>query len=131
MDVCNLYGSIPIQEGIESVMSLIHDNAAKIDLFGLSLPDFNKVLTHVLTNNYLRFGQKYFKQTTGIAMGNRMAPPVAISFMHMLESSFLSSLTLRPDFLVRYIDDYFGIWSHGRENLKTFFDKFNTFNPAN
>ena len=34
MDVCNLYGSIPIQEGIESVMSLIHENTAKIDLFG-------------------------------------------------------------------------------------------------
>ena len=130
MDVCNLYGSIPIQEGIESVMSLIRENTAKIDLFGLSLPDVKKLLTHVLTNNYLRFGKDFFKQTTGIAMGNRIAPPVAISFMHVLESSFLSSLTLRPDFLVRYIDDYCGIWSHGVEHLKTFFEKLNNFNPA-
>ena len=63
-------------------------------------------------------------------MGNRIAPPVAISFMHVLESSFLSSLTLRPDFLVRYMDDYCGIWSHGVEHLKTFFEKLNNFNPA-
>ena len=111
-------------------MSLIRDNAAKIDLFGLSPLDFNKLLTHVLRNIYLRFGQEYFKQTTGIAMGSRIAQPVAISFMHILESSFLSFLTLWPDFLVRYIDDYFGIWSHGRKNLKIFFDQFNTFNPA-
>ena len=63
-------------------------------------------------------------------MGNRIAPPVAISFMHVLESSFLSSLTLRPDFLVRYIDDYCGIWSHGIEQLQIFFERFNAFNPA-
>ena len=130
MDVCNLYGSIPIQEGIDSVMTLIHDNVANVDLFGLTLTDFNQLLSHVLTNNYLRFGENYFKQKTGIAMGNRIAPPVAISFMHILESSFLSSLTLKPDFLVRYIDDYCGIWSHGVEQLKVFFDKLNRFNPA-
>ena len=130
MDVRNLYGSIPIQEGIDSVMTLIRDNVAKLDLFGLSLTDFHKLLSHVLTNNYLRFGQAYFKQTTGIAMGNRIAPPVAISFMHILESTFLSSLHLRPDFLTRYIDDYCGIWSHGAQQLEVFFEKFNSFNPA-
>ena len=63
-------------------------------------------------------------------MGSRIAPPVAISFMHMFESSFLLSLTLQPDFLVRYIDDYCGIWSHGIEQLKLFFEKLNSFNPA-
>ena len=130
MDVCNLYGSIPIDEGIEAVMTLIRDNISQINLFGLSLTDAHKLLTHVLSNNFLRFGKQYFKQTTGIAMGSRVAPPVAISFMHSLESSFLSSLTLRPDFLVRYIDDYFGVWSHGLEQLNVFFEKFNNFNPA-
>ena len=54
MDVWNLYGSIPMQEGIDSVMMLIHDNITKIDLFGLSFTDFHSLLTHVLTNNYLR-----------------------------------------------------------------------------
>ena len=130
MDVCNLYGSIPIQEGIDSVMTLIRDNVTKIDMFGLSLTDFHKLLTHVLTNNYLRFGLSYFKQTTGIAMGSRIAPPIAISFMHVFESSFLSSLQFRPDFLVRYIDDYCGIWSHGVEQLKSFFERLNNFHPA-
>ena len=109
---------------------MLTEYLSRIDMFGLSLDDFRKLITHVLTNNYFRFGQQYFRQSTGIAMGNRIAPPVAISFMHVLESSFLSSLTLRPDFLVRYIDDYCGIWSHGIEQLQIFFERFNAFNPA-
>ena len=81
-DVCNLYGSIPIQVGIDAVMNLIKTNLNKINMFGITIDDLRSLLTHVLTNNYVRFNSKIFKQTTGIAMGNRLAPPVAIAFMH-------------------------------------------------
>ena len=83
LDVCNLYGSIPIQQGIEAVVTLLTDNLARVNMFGLTIPSFRTLLDHVLTNNYVRFGSQIFKQTSGIAMGSRVAPPVAISFMHV------------------------------------------------
>ena len=85
---------------------------------------------HVLTNNYLRFNSKIFKQTSGIAMGNRLAPPVAIAFMHAFETSLLSRLSDIPIFYVRYIDDILGVWTYGINRLNHFFNLMNTHNPA-
>ena len=130
IDVCNLYGSIPIREGIDAVMDLIHANFNKINTFNVTLNDIRSLLTHVLTNNYVRFNSKIFKQTTGIAMGNRLAPPVAIAFMHVFETTFLSRLTETPLFYVRYIYDILGVWTHGIDRLTHFFNLMNSHNPA-
>ena len=130
IDVCNLYGSIPISEGIDAVLSLIEANLSKINTFNITLNDIRSLLTHVLTNNYVRFNSKIFKQTTGIAMGNRLAPSVAIAFMHGFETSFLSSLTEVPVFYARYIDDILGVWTHGMDRLNHFFNLMNSHNPA-
>ena len=121
LDVCNLYGSIPISEGIDAVIQLLDKNIAKVNMFGTSLKDVRELLSHVLSNNYVRFGSKTFKQTSGIAMGNRVAPPVAISFMHILETGFMANLTYIPTLYVRYIDDIFGVWTHGIDRLNHFF----------
>ena len=129
-DVCNLYGSIPIQEGIDAVMNLIKTNLNKMNMFGITIDDLRSLLTHVLTNNNVRFNSKIFKQTTGIAMGNRLAPPVAIAFMHYFETSFLSRLKNILIFYVRYIDDILGVWTHGMDQLNHFFNLMNTHNPC-
>ena len=130
IDVCNLYGSIPIQEGIDAVINLIETNISKMNTFNISLDNIRSLLTHVLTNNYVRFNSTIFKQTTGIAMGNRLAPPVAIAFMHSFESSFLASIVDVPMFYVRYIDDILGVWTHGIDRLNHFFNIMNSHNPS-
>ena len=129
LDVVNLYGSIPIQEAIAATIGLIKDNLGKINVYGLSLTDIETLLQHVLTNNFIRFGSNYHKQTEGIAMGNRLAPPIAIAFMHSLESRFVESCYLKPSILLRYIDDYFGIWVHGLKTLLEFYENINNLHP--
>ena len=62
-------------------------------------------------------------------MGNRLAPPVAIAFMHGLESRFVDKCPLKPAVLLRYIDDYFGIWTHGLKSLFEFYENINSFHP--
>ena len=47
-------------------------------------------------------------------MGSRVAPPLAIVFMHALETMFLASPRLQPSLYLRYIDDMFGVWTGGR-----------------
>ena len=130
LDVANLYGSIPIQEGINAVMDLIETNLSKVNTYGTTVKDIRCLLTHVLNNNFLRFDSQTFKQVSGIAMGNRLAPPVAIAFMHSFETAFLSTLTYVPMLYVRYIDDILGVWTHGLDRLNHFVNLINTHHPS-
>ena len=130
VDVANLYGNIPIKEAIESTMKLINKHKEKIDLLSLDLATIEGLLSHCLTNNYVRFGQRYYKQSQGIAMGSRMAPPLAIIFMDAIESMMLSSADLQPSIYMRYIDDIFGVWTHGSHSLDKFLEYLNNFHPS-
>ena len=51
-------------------------------------------------------------------MGTRCAPNYAIIFMAELEEQFLTTLTLKPRILKRFIDDIFIIWNHGESELE-------------
>ena len=62
-------------------------------------------------------------------MGNRLAPPIAIAFMHSLESNFVKNCVLKPSLLLRYIDDYFGVWVHGLKSLLQFYEDINGYHP--
>ena len=114
VDVTNLYGNIPTSEAITATLKLVKRHLDKIDTFGLTIHDIETFLKHCLNNNYVRFGQKYFKQTVGVAMGSRIAPPLAIVFMDAVESLLLTSKDsqYQPATYMRYIDDVLGVWTH-------------------
>ena len=57
-----------------------------IDLCGLSVDDICDLLRECLSNNVFRFGDEFYLQKQGVAMGNPVAPIVAILFMHRLET---------------------------------------------
>ena len=130
VDVNNLYGNIPTSEAIESTIKMLKTHSSKVDLFGLTIPDVKKLLEHCLGNNYLRFGKNFYKQTTGIAMGSRIAPPLAILFMDAVESLMLATDTHQPAIYLRYIDDIFGIWTHGSKSLDDYLQFMNSFHPS-
>ena len=130
MDVQNLYGNIPTDEAVTAVCDMIQEHNDKINLFGLTLDSFKTLLRHCLQNNYVRFGDDFFKQTKGIAMGSRVAPPLAITFMHAIESLILSSPGDQPALYLRYIDDIIGVWSHGGEALDKYHTFVNSFHPS-
>ena len=131
VDVTNLYGNIPTSEAISFTLDLMKRHLDKINLFGLTLKDVKVLLEHCLNNNFIRFGKNYYKQTTGIAMGSRIAPPLAIVFMNAVESLILASdKILQPVLYLRYIDDVIGIWTHGAHALDRFFDFINNFHQA-
>ena len=117
MDVKNLYGNIPTGEGIQAVMELIHEHHDELNLFGLAPDDVEALLSHCLQNNYFRFNQSFYKQSDGIAMGSRIAPSIAIVFMGKFEAMAMEVDRPQPDMYVRYIDDVWGLWTHGSEAL--------------
>ena len=74
-------------EAIASTIKMLQLHKSKINLFDSSIDDIKYLLEHCLNNNFVRFGTKSYRQTNGIAMGNRMAPPLAILFMHSIEAA--------------------------------------------
>ena len=63
-------------------------------------------------------------------MGNKNAPPIPIAFMRSLESNFVQNCLLKPSLLLRYIDNYFGIWVHGLKSLLQFYENINNYIPS-
>ena len=78
----------------------------------------------------LRFGDKFYRQTSGIAMGNRVAPPLAIIFMNSLERQYNTTAVNTPDLYMRYIDDVLGVWTSGPENLRDYLHHINSTHPS-
>ena len=130
VDVVNLYGNIPVQEGIQACMSMLREHEEHINMFSMAPDDIERLLQHCLTQNFVRFGSTYFRQQTGIAMGSRVAPPLAIAFMHILETTFLSSDRAQPSLYLRYIDDIFGVWHHGLPSLLEYVEFLNSVHPS-
>ena len=63
-------------------------------------------------------------------MGSRIAPPLAIIFMDAIETMILSSVHHKPAIYMRYIDDIFGVWTHGSDTLDGFLDYLNSFHET-
>ena len=130
IDVVNLYGSIPISEAIDAVCDTIHEHMQEVDTFGLAPEDIRSLLEHCLNKNVFSFNSEFYRQTLGIAMGNPCAPPIAILFLDRFERQALERAAVKPSFLVRYIDDYAGLWTHGEEALHDFLAYLNSLHPT-
>ena len=113
-------------EGVSAVDEMLKEHQHEIDLCGLSTDDVTHLLTHCLENNTFRFDGDHYKQRVGIAMGNKVAPPVAIIFMHEFEQSAIRNAVLKSDFYGRYIDDSIAVWTHGHEELINFIEYLNS-----
>ena len=118
IDVINLYGSIPVAEAIEAVIEKLCTHVREVDTFGLTPDDVKILLDQCLNENVFSFNDQHYRQKLGIAMGNPCAPPIAILFLDRLERQTLENISQKPKFLVRYIDDYAGLWTHGEQSLQ-------------
>ena len=122
-----LHPRIPINDGIAAVMRVLRQHKSSIDLFDFRIGQVKELLAHVLNSNYLGFGTQVYHQRDGVVIGNNLAPPLplAIQYMHGLESSLLRSAPDSPVLCKRYIDDVFIVWNLGPELQQSFLDHFN------
>ena len=74
----------------------------------------------VLTKNYFSFNDKLYRQKQVTAMGTRMAPSYANIFMKYVETQLIDTSPKKPKIWLRFIDDIFMIWGHGRHALEDF-----------
>ena len=63
-------------------------------------------------------------------MGSPLACILANIFMECVESEFLSLFPLQPALWLRYVDDIFLVWPHGKESFQIFLDGLNQLFPS-
>jgi hypothetical protein len=101
LDVKDMYTSIPPDEAINLLhQRLCFDN---FNYYGLIAVDITELLTAILTSNYFRFNNLYFKQISGLPMGNKLSGLLANVFMEDLETPLIKELSI--PFYKRYVDD--------------------------
>ena len=85
----------------------------------------------VLTLNCFSFGDNYYKQINGVAMGTKMGPSYANLFVGFIENKFFSNYHgPKSDLYKRYIDDCVSATSSSKEELNLFINAVNSFHPA-
>ena len=72
-----------------------------------------EAMTLIMRNNLFCFGDTFWKQISGVAMGAPPACCIAMIYYFIHESNLLPSFSTELQFYRRYIDNVLGIWYHG------------------
>ncbi|EYB85791.1 hypothetical protein Y032_0290g1522 [Ancylostoma ceylanicum] len=122
-DVVSLYTNVNNRNAMDAVVSLYQQHLDQISNMGFSADDIRTMLEAVLACNVFCFNNRIFEQKRGLAMGNRIAPLVAIIFLDHIERNTLTSEIL---FYKRYIDDVFVI-GQTRTDVGSTLERLNSF----
>ena len=71
----------------------------------------------VLKNNVLEHNSECFLQTSGTAIGTKMAPAYANIVMSIFERILLTVSCSKPFVWFPYIDYIFAIWTYGEDKF--------------
>ena len=116
IDVKSLYTNIPHIEGIQALNRTLEET--NIHLMKKLL--ICRLANLVLTKNYFTFNKKLCRQIQGTAMGTRMAPSYANIFMKYVEIQLIETSPKKASLWLRFIDNIFLIWVHGKQALEDF-----------
>ena len=120
MDVSSLYPNIDHEEGVKACEYAL--NKRKTPLISTSV--LTGLIMTVLKSNTLKFGEQFFHQIKGTAMGTPMAVNFANLFMAKFETEMLADYKKKLKRIstvwLQYIDDIFFTWDYDETSLKHF-----------
>jgi hypothetical protein len=125
LDVTSLYTNIPNEDGIAAIAKLLNESPDP----DMPTPFLLKLLKLVLSKNYFIFNGEFYLQIGGTAMGTKLAPSYACSFLGDHENTLLANYPLQPDHFLRFIDDLYFEWIHGEDELLKFIQYLNDGHP--
>ena len=127
LDIESLFPSIPLDETIRYATEVFLKNSGQ----KLNKSQVEKLFKYCTKNITFKFGDFYFKQLNGIAMGSPLAPALAEVFLTKIENEYINnpSNPLGILFYYRFVDDIFVILPEN-EDENEFLKKFNSFHKS-
>ncbi|EYB87792.1 hypothetical protein Y032_0257g404 [Ancylostoma ceylanicum] len=101
-DVTSLYTNVQNSEALQALSEMLNLHGSHLETYGLSRTRLLSLIKECLSCNIFKWSGRYFAQVRGLAMGQRLAPVLAICFMSRIEAPVLARL---PIMYCRYIDD--------------------------
>ncbi|VDL82279.1 unnamed protein product [Nippostrongylus brasiliensis] len=95
---------IPKDYAMQAVHEILVEHQGQLNLYGLNRAQVMTLTNECLQCNVFRWSNNYYKQVSELAMGQRLAPVLAIAFMSKIETPVLER---EPLLYCRYIDDCF------------------------
>lgn len=123
-DVTALYTNIPHEEGTEAIYNFMQNYETETKSKMIA-----ELAKAVLENNNFVFNNENYIQTSGTAMGTKMAPSYANIFMNDFEEKHLKDAPIKPIVWKRFIDDIFTILVATENEIDQFTDWLNTRHP--
>ena len=122
----SLYTNIPQGTGIKMVLQRIVNTNPPTSRANDYKNFLRDSLKTIIKNNHFSFGEDFFRQTRGVAMGTKCAPPFANLFMASLKERALGTWKGPvPTAWLRFLDDVLMLWNGGLEQLERFLSHLN------
>jgi len=123
-DAVGMYTNIDIAQGIEAIRYYLLNRYCLYTK--VEVAEICNALEIVMTNNIFKFGDTYWRQLIGVAMGIEPAPPFASIYYgnhecNQILPNFQHCLLLYK----RYIDDIIGCWIGDEDEWKDFKNSLN------
>uniref|UniRef100_A0A7I4Y5W9 Reverse transcriptase domain-containing protein n=1 Tax=Haemonchus contortus TaxID=6289 RepID=A0A7I4Y5W9_HAECO len=120
-DVTSLYTNVSNEAALEAIYELLCEHEPDLHLHGFTVTQVMTILAECLECSFFRWSGEYYKQLRSLAMGQRLAPVLAIAFMSRIEKPVLDR---GPILYYRYIDDCLIICST-QEEMDNCYDLLN------
>ena len=106
LDVVSLYPSVNTHAAIDTLRSYLEREKNNIQLYQFSVADIILLTKTIFQHNCFSWRGNFYQQLRGLAMGNQLAPILAVLHMDRTENQAIySDLSLSFSFYYRYIDD--------------------------
>ena len=130
-DATAMYTNIPTEPAIHIITTMINTHFQHLHLPNDAIISALKL---IMRNNIFTFGDTFWKQVNGLAMGASPSPTVATLFFAPHEDTLCQRFNQELFYYSRYIDDGFGIWltnTHNNHLWPEFKRQFNDYHGLN
>ena len=124
-DVVSLFTRVPVDEALLVISKRLQQDDTLKDRTSIPIPNLCALVELCLKSTYFQFGESYYEQVEGAAMGSPLSPIVANIFMEDLETQALETAAWKPKMWRRYVDDVLVVWPHGDQLLQEFHQHLN------
>ena len=123
LDISDMFNNVPVTRAIDNAIQRIEQSTA-FNNSPFTKSDVKRMIQLALNNSYLRFNNRYYKQKTGLPMGNCLSPLLADLYMDDYLGKYLQEVN-HPDKLWRYVDDILILTKLNEDELNAYIETLN------
>ena len=129
-DVKSLFTNVPVPEGLQVIREKLERDQSLPERTAMSVDSILTLLEKCLNTTYFTYEGEFYQQNEGAAIGSPLSPILANLFMESFEEEAINTALTKPMLWLRYVDNTFVLWKHGREKLMEFLTHINSRRPS-